>query len=235
MMPELESDDAPEQITRAHDLDCFVATLHDLTNLHVGFSGRFVVRISGYSALGKSTLTNRLAATLPSAVVVPTDSFMMDRDKRRALGLSNGDDPKTIDFESLLHVVGRLLLGESIEIPLYNHRTGLHDAKKVLYPADVIIIEGACALYDAVKIPDAMVSIFLDADDETKIKLRHDVNVGERGYTEEQFLSALPGYLAAYQQFIQPSMANADYIGVVNQERRFVIPFITRCMCRGQV
>lgn len=233
MKPEYEADGDPETITRAHDLECFVTALHCLIDQHTKPSARFVVRISGYSALGKSTLANRLAAHVPSVVIIPTDSFMLDREERRRLGLSNGDDPKIIDFLGLLHAVDQLRSGESIEIPLYDHRTGMHDRKKLLLPADIIIVEGACALYDEVRIYGPMMSVFLDADDGTKIKLRHDVNVGERGYTEEQFWAAVPGYLTAYQRFIQPSVANADYVCVVNDERRYVFQYIARCVCPG--
>lgn len=226
-----EAEVIPERTARTHDLECLVATLHDAITEHIDGHTPFVIRISGYSALGKSTLANRLANSFTSATIIPTDSFMLDREKRRARGITNGDDPQIIDFAGLYNAVYQLTSGNTVEIPVYNHHTGKHDTTKLLSPSNIIIIEGACALYDNVRVPFPTIGIFLDADDHTKIKLRHDVNVHERGYTEEQFLKALAGYLEAYKEFIQPSMANADYVCTVDVHRKYESPRIIHCVC----
>lgn len=231
----IETAVAHELPAYTHDIQCLVASLHEVITGQMDGHMPFVVRISGYSALGKSTLANRLADSFLSAVIIPTDSFMFDREERRARGITSGDDPQTIDFAGLRNAVQRLISGNIVEIPLYNHHTGKHDEKKLLGYSNIIIIEGASALYDEIKIPHPSLSIFLDADDDTKVKLRHDVNVYERGYTDEQFQTSLAGYLEAYKVFIQPSMANADYVCTVDVHRRYESPFITNCACKIQV
>lgn len=226
-----EDEVVPEQTGQTHDIQCLVDSLHEVMTGQMHGHMPFVVRISGYSALGKSTLANRLADSFPSAVIIPTDSFMLDREDRRKRGITSGDDPQTINFTGLRNVVDLLSSGRAALIPVYNHHNGKHDATKFLIPSNIIIVEGASALYDEVKIPHPSVKIFLDADDEVKIKLRYDVNVHERGYTEDQFWSALPGYLEAYTKFIQPSVANADYVCTVNVRRRYESSLITNCAC----
>lgn len=221
-----------EQTIRAHGIECFAASLHDLAVSKAADREYCITRISGYSALGKSTVARRLSDSFPSAVIVPTDSFMLDRAGRRARGVTNGDDPQTINFAGLRNVVDLLTSGRAAFIPIYNHHTGKHDETKLLIPSPVIIIEGASALYAEMNLAYPSINIFLDADDETKIKLRHDVNVAERGYTEKQFQAAIPGYLEAYRQFIQPSMKNAHYICTVDQQRKYMFPQITRCVCQ---
>lgn len=221
-----------ERFTKAHGIDCFAASLHTLIDSQAADCKYCITRISGYSALGKSTVASRLSDSFPSAVIVPTDSFMLDRAGRHARGITNGDDPQTINFAGLRNVVDLLISGRAAFIPIYNHHTGKHDETKLLIPSPIIIIEGASALYGEMNLTYPSINIFLDADDATKIKLRHDVNVGERGYTEEQFQAAIPGYLEAYRQFIQPSMKNAHYICTINQQREYMFPQITRCVCQ---
>lgn len=226
-----EDEVVPEQTDRTHDIQCLVASLHEVITRRMDERMPFVIRISGYSALGKSTIARQLADSFTSAVIIPTDSYMLDREERRARDITSGDDPQTIDFAGLHRDVDQLASGNAVTIRLYNHQTGKHEGTKLLTPSNIIIIEGASALYDEIKILHPSISIFLDADDDTKIKHRHDVNVNERGYTEEQFLTALPGYLEAYKKFIQPSMANADYVCTVDVQSRYESPLITNCVC----
>lgn len=215
---------------RSHGLECVVAALEKNVRSRETHTTPFIVRISGYSALGKSTLARQLADRLDAAVI-QTDGYMLDRETRRARGLTNGDDPQTIDFEGMKAAIDLLASGESVHIPQYNHHTGRHETTSEVAPAAVIVIEGASALYSELQVSHPELKIFLDADESTKIRLRHDVNVLERGYTEEQFQQALPGYLAAYATYIQPSLANADLVLQVTQGWEYKVPFIQNCAC----
>lgn len=225
--PEIEI--VPERMEKAHNLECVVSGLEILVRQQVKDTP-FVIRISGYSALGKSTLARALGERL-GAAIVQTDGYMLDRETRKQFGLTNGDDPRTIDFAGMRLATEQLASGNRVRIPQYNHKTGRHDEEKEIVPSNIIIIEGASALYDEFQPPFPGLKIFIDADEAVKIQLRHDVNVHERGYTEEQFQQALPGYLAAYATYIQPTLKNADHVLRVTKERQYQAKFIQECLC----
>lgn len=159
---------------------------------------------------------------------------MPDREERRRLGLTNGDDPKAIHFEVIQKAVKSLLSGIAVPNIVYDHTSGRHKTIGTIEPSDTIIIDGASSLYKELVFPDTpTMGIFLDADsDDTRITLRNQVNIIERGYTPAQSNTSMRGYLEAYHKFIAPTKQWEDIVFVVDKDRRFRSTHITDCTCR---
>ncbi len=223
-----------EQVNFTHDLGCLTSSLHHVLTERLHENEPFVVRIAGFGSLGKSTLANHLAALFSSATVLGTDGFMPDREERKTRNLTNGDDPAGINFEAMRETIAQLTSGRTVDKREYNHQTGRHDIVGILKPSPLIILEGACALYHNLRLPISSYGIFLDAHDEIRAFLRHEVNVHERGYSEEQSQKALPGYLDGYRQFVLPSIQYADVVCMVDRQRRYQSETIIRCGCASQ-
>lgn len=226
-----ETEAVAEIPQNTHELACFIRGLHDLVAQKITDTGPAVTCISGLSALGKSLIAHQLADSFEEATTIQTDSFQLDREERRRRNIVYGDDPQTINFEALQKTVLELASGNPVEVPIYNHHTGKHDSTATLHPSNMLIIEGACALYDNLQLPFSSLKIFLDADHQTGIYLRHKVNMQERGYTEDRFEQELPRYIEAYERFIKPSKVNADYVCTVDKNWRYKSALIKSCIC----
>lgn len=234
MARRIEERERSEAIPQTHDMDCVVQTLARKVTHRNPKIDSFIIRISGFGSLGKSTLSHKLAASLPDTSIIRTDMAMPDRQERRSRGLSNGDDPNVIHFEKIQDAVQKLLSGTPIPDILYDHTTGTHKVIGTIRPARQIIIDGACSLYPELRLPHVRsMGIFLDADsDDTRIALRNRVNVDERGYTPKESQRSMSGYLEAYSQFIAPTKRRADIVLVVDVDRTFQSKYITTCSCR---
>lgn len=222
----------PESISRTHTLACLTTNLHDIISEKLDSHSPFVVRIAGFGSLGKTTVANSLAGLFPSATVLGTDGFMPDREERRRRNLTNGDIPAGIDFEGMRNDILQLTSGVAVKNRVYNHYTGKHEVVGLLQPSQLIILDGACALYSDLRLLISSYGIFLNAnDDKVRAFLRHQVNTTERGYSEEQSQKALPGYLAGYNEFVLPSRQYADAVCMVDRKRHYQSPVITNCLC----
>jgi Phosphoribulokinase / Uridine kinase family len=102
------------------------------------------LHISGASGSGKTTFTARLKKMLADIAVISLDMYN-DGSKVRE---DNFDDPRIIDYDTLMHNISDLRAGKATKVPVYDFR----QSKRVGYadvgvPASrIIIIEGIHAL-----------------------------------------------------------------------------------------
>ncbi|MDR2547103.1 MAG: nucleoside kinase [Lachnospiraceae bacterium] len=110
-----------------------------------------LVTIAGPTSSGKTTFSHRLSIQLRthglSPQVIGLDDYYLNRDQIKR------DEKGELDFESLEAIdvalfnedMGRLLAGETVELPKYNFITGSREYKgytKRLGADDILIIEG---------------------------------------------------------------------------------------------
>ena len=124
--------------------------------------GAKAVMLAGPSSSGKTTSANRLATQLrvhgKKPILMSLDDYYMDRDK-----ILPGPDGKvdlehinTIDTDLFREHMGRLLMGEEVELPSFNFKTGKREwngHRMKLHRDSVIIVEGLHGL-NPVMLPD---------------------------------------------------------------------------------
>ena len=124
--------------------------------------GAKAVMLAGPSSSGKTTSANRLATQLrvhgKKPILMSLDDYYIDRDK-----ILPGPDGKvdlehinTIDTDLFREHMGRILIGDEVELPTFNFKTGKREwngHKMKLHKDSVIIVEGLHGL-NPVMLPD---------------------------------------------------------------------------------
>jgi phosphoribulokinase len=149
-----------------------------------------VLGIVGDSATGKTTLTKGIADILgPDRVTtICTDDYhRYDRVERAENGLS-ALDPRCNYIDILEQHVKQISEGKPILRPVYSHHDGTLERP----------------VYD--------VKLYLEPDEDLRIRWKVDRDTGKRGYTREQVMSSLKKRESDSPEFIQPQRTFADIV-----------------------
>ncbi len=177
-----------------------------------------VIAICGGTGSGKTTVAKEILKALPetSVSIIHQDAYYKLQDNKTfdERTQTNYDHPFAFDTDLLLTHINDLIIGNDIDMPIYdfsNHNRS-SDTKKIL-SRDIIIIEGILILEDS-RLRDLMdIKIFVDTDTDVRIIRRITRDIQERGRSLE---SVIEQYLAtvkpAHEQFIEPSKKHADII-----------------------
>lgn len=214
--------------------------------------GAKAVMLAGPSSSGKTTSANRLATQLrvhgKKPILMSLDDYYLDRDL-----IAPGPDGKldlehinTIDADLFRQHLQQLLLGEEVELPTFNFKTGRrewHGHKLHLTQQTVIIVEGLHAL-NPVLLPEGLdknlvfrfyVSALLplNLDDHNRIPtsylrlLRRTVRDFEtRGSSVQRTLSMWESVRAGESRWIFPFQENADVI--FNSSTLYELPVLKK-------
>ncbi|MEG1848892.1 MAG: nucleoside kinase [Lachnospiraceae bacterium] len=109
------------------------------------------VMIAGPSSSGKTTFSHRLSIQLRTLGLIPhpiaVDDYFVNRTQtpKDENGDYNFECLEAIDVEQFNQDMLHLLAGESVELPIFNFKTGMREAignKKQLGKEDILVIEG---------------------------------------------------------------------------------------------
>lgn len=177
-----------------------------------------IIGIAGGTGSGKTTVVNKIIASLPQGevAVMPQDSYYKDSShvpvsERCKI---NFDEPAAIEWSLLVDHLTRLKRGESIEMPTYSYLTCTRQAETVtVHPRDVVIVEGILVLTDPT-IRDMMdVKVFVDADPDDRLIRVISRDCIERGRTPQMVIDRYQEVLKPMHcQYIEPSKRFADLI-----------------------
>lgn len=178
----------------------------------------FVLGVAGGTGSGKSTVADRMIATVghQSVAVVALDSYYKHNpdlpiEERARIDY---DHPESFDWDLLRAHVDMLIGGWAIDVPVYdfaNHNRSAEVA--TVRPAPIIIIEGILVLWDPGLRALMDLRVFVDADADVRFIRRLERDVSERGRSVhsviQQYLETVrPSHL----NFIEPSKRYADVI-----------------------
>jgi len=178
----------------------------------------FVLGIAGGTGSGKTTIAQKLVASVPpgSSVVIDHDAYYRDRsalprDERESI---NYDHPDAIETELLVQHLATLRAGRPVEIPQYDFREHARRAEtRAVAPAPVIVVEGILVLADERLRAHMDLKLFVDTDADIRLMRRLQRDIEERGRSFAQVraqydATVRPMHLA----FVEPSKRFADLI-----------------------
>jgi uridine kinase len=177
-----------------------------------------IIGIAGGTGSGKTTVVKKIVEKLPKGevAVLSQDSYYKDNshlpiEERQKI---NFDHPSAIEFEYLIEHIKQLKKGNPVQEPIYSYLTCTRAESTVLiYPKDVIIVEGILVLTNEElrKLFDLKIFVFADDDDRLGRVLRRDII--ERGRTVEKVLERYDNLVKPmHNQFIEPTKKYADLI-----------------------
>lgn len=159
---------------------------------------RVGIAVAGASCSGKTTLADRLAASLNATLVRIDDYYRpLDHLTFEERCDVNFDHPNAIDSELLVAHFRALVAGESIEMPRYDftRHTRFPDTVTVT-PGPVVLVEGIFALCYPELVEACPVRIFVDASEDVCLNRRVERDVAERGRTPGEVIGRFTGHVA---------------------------------------
>ena len=175
------------------------------------------IGICGASGSGKSTLSEELLRALnTSSTVINQDAYYFDYphlsyEERSQL---NFDEPKIFDHDQLLQDITDLLNGKPIIKKAYDFTKHARvKSDEVIYPGEVLIMEGIHAFYDKRLCDQMFLKLFINVEPDICLLRRINRDIKER---ERSIDSISAQYLATvkpmYDKYIRNYIHQADVI-----------------------
>jgi phosphoribulokinase len=144
-------------------------------------------------------------------VICTDDYHRYDRKARAAAGLS-ALDPRANYVDILEQHLRLLRAGEPILKPVYDHRHGTFEPPEYVRPKDFVIAEGLLG-YTTRTMRDCYdVKIYLDPQEELRVKWKMHRDTTNRGYSREEVLFQLGRREIDSANFIHPQRTFADIV-----------------------
>ena len=175
------------------------------------------IGICGASGSGKTTLAEKLAKSIGvSSLIINQDSYYISHNEmsfEERVHL-NYDEPQIFDHELLYNDIKTLLSGKPITKKRYDYSIHLrNDSDELIYPKDVLILEGIHAFYDQ-RINDLMfMKLYINVEPDICLlrRIKRDIKERERGIDSigEQYLATVK---PMYDKYIRNYVNHADVI-----------------------
>ena len=173
-----------------------------------------ILGIVGDSASGKTTLSAGVAQILGEdrCTVLCTDDYhRLDRRERAEKGLS-AIDPRANYLDILEQALRHLREGDPILKPVYDHRDGTFGWPKYVKPNEFVIAEGLLG-YTTRGMRDCYdVKIYLDPDEDVRVKWKIHRDTTRRGYRREEVLASLEKRREDAPKYMHPQRTFADIV-----------------------
>ena len=183
-----------------------------------------IIGVCGGSGSGKTTLVEAAFNHLNSDTVcrVSQDSYYNNNDtlsfeERCRL---NYDHPSAIDYNLFISQIKQLQEGKSVQAPVYSYSDHLRTDQFIsITPKPVILVEGIL-IFAHTRLRKLFThTIFIDADDETRLRRRTARDIQKRGRTvgevNQRFRETI---LPMHNAHIEPFKDESDYIFENNED-----------------
>ena len=177
-----------------------------------------IIGICGGSGSGKTTLVEAVRAHFSSDFisVISQDSYYKNHDtltfeERCKL---NYDHPNAIDYDLFISHLNQLKEGKSIHSPIYSYSEHLRsDQFNEVFPKPVVLVEGILIFAYAPLREQFTTTVFIDAEDDTRLRRRMVRDIQTRGRTAQEVKHRFEEtILPMHNAHIQPHKQNSDYI-----------------------
>ena len=181
-------------------------------------SKNILIGIAGGSGSGKTLVARTIVRDLGSTrvAIIDQDSYYRDLDDIPIADrdLRNFDHPDAFDNELLKQHVKDLIVGKSIEQPIYDYtRHARLKETKTIGEHHVIVLEGILIFVDEELREMMDIKLFIDADADIRLVRRIERDVRERGRAIESILRQYQATVRPmHLQFVEPSKRYADLI-----------------------
>lgn len=179
-----------------------------------------LIGIGGGSGSGKTTLAKRLQSELNDAIILPYDSYCVDRSNLTMEERSkiNYDLPDSYDHKLYAKHVKLLLENKEIFKPIFDFAT--HSRVKeteLVSPCHFIIVEGIM-VYQVKELGNAInLAIYVEADSDVRLARRIARDIKERGRSVDSVITQyLNTVKPSHMQYIEPTKDKADIIFLNN-------------------
>ena len=173
-----------------------------------------VLGIVGDSATGKTTLSAGMAKILSEerCTTLCTDDYhRYTRAERRDMGIS-ALDPRANYMDIMEQHLQLLRRGEPVLKPVYDHATGERFPAEQLSPKDFVIAEGLLGYTTRAMRNCYDVKIYLEPEEDLRIKWKIHRDTTRRGYTREGVLESLERRRDDSPAYIHPQRTFADMV-----------------------
>ena len=192
-----------------------------------------VIGIAGGTCSGKTSIASILIEEFRytnSVNIIKEDDYYKDQSTlpMEEREKTNYDHPLAFDFDLMQNHIKQLIEGKAIEKPTYDYT--IHNRSKnteVIYPSDVLIIEGLFTLYTK-EIRDLEdIKIFVDTPADIRFIRRLKRDVAERARTVESITTQyLTTVKPMHDQFLEPTKQYADIIIPQGKENKVAIDLL---------
>ena len=177
-----------------------------------------IIGICGGSGSGKTTLVEAVRAHLSTnfVSVISQDSYYKNHDtltfeERCEL---NYDHPSAIDYDLFVSHLNQLKAGKSIHSPIYSYSEHLRSDQFIeIFPKPVVLVEGILIFAHTPLREQFTTTIFIDADNNTRLRRRTVRDIQTRGRTVEEVKHRFEDtILPMHNAHIQPHKETSDYV-----------------------
>jgi phosphoribulokinase len=170
--------------------------------------------IIGDSAAGKTTLATGIARILgdDQVLTICSDDYHMYSRAERAERRITALHPNSNHIDILEQHLQLLRSNQPILKPIYNHELGTLEPAQYLAPRPYIIVEGLLGYHTRSMRDCYDVKVYLEPDEELRIKWKLWRDCNHRGYTIEEAQEELERRREDSQRFIQPQRTFSDVV-----------------------
>ncbi|XP_068637192.1 inorganic pyrophosphatase TTM2-like isoform X2 [Aristolochia californica] len=180
--------------------------------------GLIVVGVAGPSGAGKTVFTEKVLNFMPSVAVISMDNY---NDSSRIID-GNFDDPRLIDYDTLLENIHGLKEGKAVQVPIYDFKTSSRIGYRTLeVPSSrIVIIEGIYALNEKLRpVLDLRVSVTGGVHFDLVKRVLRDIQ--RAGQEPEEIIQQISETVyPMYKAFIEPDLQTAN-IKIINKFNPF--------------
>ena len=172
-----------------------------------------VISIAGDSGVGKDKLANSISTafgTKYTSILCGDNYHLFERNGIEWRSRSHLN-PAMNDLLTWKRDLRKAVKRDTFVSPLYDHSTGIIGQQKNKTKSDLIVSQGLHALYQEL-VTNSDISIFLELEDELRIKFKIERDTNHRGRTKSEIEKQIEERLDDYVKYIEVQKQIADFI-----------------------